>query len=260
IEQRSPHQAGPIDGHDVPDEIAPLVRALNGLLNRLGEALDNERQFTATAAHELRTPLAGALVHVENARESETAEEQQSALAQARAAIHRMKRLVDQMLELARWDSAAAGKPRDTVDLPALVDAQIGEVARTADRLGVTFVRAFDGNARIVSGWEAGLRVLVRNLLDNASRHAGHGAVVVVEISRDDENTLLAVTDNGPGIPEDRREAVLHRFQRGDESASEGVGLGLPIVKRIAEVHRASLRLVSGPEARGLRVEVRLPA
>jgi two-component system sensor histidine kinase QseC len=260
IEQRSPHQAGPIDGHDVPDEIAPLVRALNGLLNRLGEALDNERQFTATAAHELRTPLAGALVHVENARESETAEEQQSALAQARAAIHRMKRLVDQMLELARWDSAAAGKPRDTVDLPALVDAQIGEMARTADRLGVTFVRAFDGNARIVSGWEAGLRVLVRNLLDNASRHAGHGAVVVVEISRDDENTLLAVTDNGPGIPEDRREAVLHRFQRGDESASEGVGLGLPIVKRIAEVHRASLRLVSGPEARGLRVEVRLPA
>ncbi|HVV95752.1 MAG TPA: ATP-binding protein [Rhodanobacteraceae bacterium] len=259
IEQRSPHQVGPIDGHDAPDEIAPLIRALNGLLHRLGETLDNERQFTATAAHELRTPLAGALVHIENALESETAEDRRSALVDARNAIHRMNRLVNQMLELARWDSASAAKPMIAVDLAALVDAQIEDMAEAANLHDVTFVRAFDRADAIVSGWEAGLRVLVRNLLDNASRHAGRGATVVVEITRDANGTLLAITDNGPGVPEDKRNAVLRRFQRGDENTSDGAGLGLPIVQRIADVHRASLRLASGPEGRGLRVEVRFP-
>jgi two-component system sensor histidine kinase QseC len=259
IDQRSPHQVGPIDGHDTPDEIAPLIRALNGLLHRLGETLDNERQFTATAAHELRTPLAGALVHIENALESETAGDRRSALVDARNAIHRMNRLVNQMLELARWDSASAAKPMIAVDLAALVDAQIEDMAEAANLHDVTFVRAFDRADAIVSGWEAGLRVLVRNLLDNASRHAGRGATVVVEITRDADGTLLAITDNGPGVPEDKRNAVLRRFQRGDENTSDGAGLGLPIVQRIADVHRASLRLASGTEGRGLRVEVRFP-
>jgi len=80
----------------------------------------------------------------------------------------------------------------------------------------------------------------------------------MVEIARDMEGTLFAVTDNGPGVPADRRDAVLRRFQRGDEHTNDGVGLGLPIAKQIAELHGASLRLVSGPEGRGLRVEVRL--
>jgi two-component system sensor histidine kinase TctE len=90
-------------------------------------------------------------------------------------------------------------------------------------------------------------------------RYAGNGATVVVELARDADATVLAITDNGPGVPEDLREIVLRRFQRGDQHTSDGMGLGLPIAKRIAEVHHASLRLGSGPEGRGLRVEVRLP-
>jgi two-component system sensor histidine kinase QseC len=260
IEERSPLEAGPIDGHDAPDEIAPLIRALNGLLNRLREALDNERQFTATAAHELRTPLAGALVHVENALESPAYEDRQSALSQVRASIHRMRRLVNQMLELARWDLSTAGTSRESIDLVALVNTQIEEISAKTTQDDIMFVRAFDADAGIVSGWESGLRVLVRNLLDNASHYAGQGATVVIEISRDSEGTLLAITDNGPGVPEELRAIVLRRFQRGDEHLGDGVGLGLPIAKRIADVHRATLRLESGPEGRGLRVEVKLPA
>jgi two-component system sensor histidine kinase QseC len=259
IEQRSIRETGPIDGHDAPKEIWPLVGALNGLLSRLGEALDNERQFTATVAHELRTPLAGALVHVENALESEAAEERRSALEDARAAIHRMTRLINQMLELARWDSAAVGKPREVVDLGALVNAQIDELDTTARQHNATFVRVFDPNAGVVSGWEAGLRILVRNLLDNALRYSGAGSRVVIEIAREGDGTLLAVSDNGPGVPDELRDLVLRRFQRGDQHSSEGIGLGLPIAKRIADVHHASLRLASGPEGRGLRVELRFP-
>jgi two-component system sensor histidine kinase QseC len=153
IEQRSPHQAGPIDGHDAPEEIWPLVGALNGLLNRLGHALDNERQFTATAAHEMRTPLAGALIHVENALESETDEERRASLEEARAAIFRMKHLLNQMLELARWDSASGGKPREAVDLAVLVNSQIDELKEAATQRETTFVRVFAPDAGVVSGW-----------------------------------------------------------------------------------------------------------
>ncbi len=108
-------------------------------------------------------------------------------------------------------------------------------------------------------GWEAGLRVLVRNLLDNALRYGMHGGNVTVELRPEGDGVLLAVEDDGPGIDASMRDAVLGRFQRGGNSASEGVGLGLPIAKRIAEVHRASLRLANGANGRGLRVEVRFP-
>jgi two-component system, OmpR family, sensor histidine kinase QseC len=259
IELRSAHDTAPIDGHDAPKEIWPLVGALNGLLGRLGEALGSEKQFTANVAHELRTPLAGALVHVENALESDAADERRAALLEARASIDRMRRLIDQMLELARWDSTSTAKCTDVVDLESIVDAEIAAFHRAAKERGSTFVRAFERDAGVVAGWEAGLRVLVRNLLDNALRYAGRGANIVVEISRDADGTLLAVADDGPGVPEHLREAVLRRFQRGDRHAGDGSGLGLPIAKRIADVHRASLRLVSNAAVRGLRVEVRLP-
>jgi two-component system sensor histidine kinase TctE len=171
-----------------------------------------------------------------------------------------MKQLLNQMLELARWDSAPKGKPREAVDLPALVNSQLSELKEVATEREITFMPIFDPDVKAVSGWEAGLRVLVRNLLDNALRYAGRGATVVVEISQDPQATVLAVTDNGPGVPEELRDVVLRRFQRGDQHTSDGIGLGLPIAKRIADVHHASLRLDSGPEGRGLRVEVRLPA
>ena len=259
IERRSPDDTEAIDGHDAPDEIAPLIRALNGMLYRLARTLENERQFTATAAHELRTPLAGALVHVENALDSATAEDRSSALLQARSAIHRMKRLVNQMLELARWDSASGSRTTASIDLVRLVEAQVDEIAATAAAHDVELVRVFDGDAGTIFGSEAGLRTLVRNLLDNALHYAGAGATVTVEVVRESDSTRLSVIDNGPGVPAERRDAMLHRFQRGDEHASDGLGLGLAIVKRIAELHHASMRLAEGPEGRGLCVEIRFP-
>lgn len=259
IERRSVRETEPIDGHDAPSEIWPLVGALNGLLRRLGDALDNERQFTATAAHELRTPLAAALVHVENALESETPDDRSSALQEARAAINRITRLVNQMLELARWDSGAAARPKEVVDLAMIVNAQISELDPAARQRDVTFMQTFEPCAGVMSGWEGGIRILVRNLLDNAVRYAGVGATVVVDVTQDADGTRLAVTDNGPGVPDELRDVVLQRFQRGDQHTSDGIGLGLPIAKRIADVHHASLCLASGPEGRGLRVEVFFP-
>lgn len=257
IDARLPEDTGPLDAHDAPDEIVPLVGALNGLLSRLERVLDKERQFTANAAHELRTPLAGALVHVQNALATDDAAERGSALAEARAALDRMARLVNQMLELARWDSASAARNLAPVDLAGLVGEEIRHIAPVAAERAVGILPSFAAMAPLVQGWDAGLRVLVRNLLDNALRYGARGGNIRVEVRPDDGGVLLAVEDDGPGIDASLRSAMLSRFQRGDEPEGEGVGLGLPIAKRIADLHRASLRLVDGTGGRGLRVEVR---
>jgi two-component system sensor histidine kinase QseC len=259
IDARALDDTAPLDVHDAPDEIAPLVGALNGLLQRLARVLEKERQFTANAAHELRTPLAGARIHIENALASEDPAERRAALDDARGAIDRMTRLVNQMLELARWDVATAARAMTRVDLAALASDEIRSAAPAAAGRAIHVFRAFASAVPTVRGWEAGLRVLVRNLVDNALRYGAQGGNVTVEIRPDDEGVLLAVEDDGPGIDASMRDAVLGRFQRGENPGGEGVGLGLPIARRIAEVHRASLRLANAANGRGLRVEVRFP-
>ncbi|MET0232047.1 MAG: ATP-binding protein [Rhodanobacteraceae bacterium] len=259
IDARAVDDTAPLDVHDAPDEVAPLVGALNGLLQRLARVLDKERQFTANAAHELRTPLAGARIHIENALASDDPGERRAALDDARGAIDRMTRLVNQMLELARWDAATAAKAMARVDLAAIVDDEIRMIAPAAAVRAVHVVRSFAPMIPPVRGWEPGLRVLVRNLLDNALRHGAPGGNVAIELAPDDDGVLLGIEDDGPGIDACLRDAVLGRFQRGESSATEGVGLGLPIAKRIAEVHRASLRLATAASGHGLRVEVRFP-
>ena len=259
IDARMPDETAPLDAHDAPDEIVPLVGAVNGLLQRLGRVLDKERQFTANAAHELRTPLAGALIHVQNALATHDDEERRAALLDTRSAIDRMTHLVNQMLELARWDATSAARSMTNVDLAALVGEEIDNAAAITVERKSSIVRSFAPVVAPVRGWEAGLGVLVRNVLDNALRYGAIGGSIVVEIRPDDSGVLLAVEDDGPGIDASMRDAMLGRFQRGESLASEGVGLGLPIAKRIAELHRASLRLVNAASGRGLRVEVRFP-
>jgi len=259
IDARAIDDTAPLDVHDAPDEIAPLVGALNGLLQRLARVLDKERQFTANAAHELRTPLAGARIHIENALASDDAAERHAALDDARDAIDRMTRLVNQMLELARWDASSAAKAMTRVDLTAIASEEIRSIAPAAAERAINVLRSFASAVPPVRGWEAGLRVLVRNLLDNALRYGARGGNVAVELRPDGDGVLLAIEDDGPGIDASMRDAVLGRFQRGENSSSEGVGLGLPIAKRIAEVHRASLRLANAASGHGLRVEVRFP-
>lgn len=259
IDTRSPDDPEPLDAHDAPEEIAPLVGAINGLMERLHRLLDNERQFTSNAAHELRTPLAGALIHVGNALATSETVESRAALFDTRGALHRMTRLVNQMLELARWDAASSAKAMSDVDLVVLVRDELGELATTMIDREVEIVQSFAPLVPTVRGWEGGLRVLIRNVLDNALRYSGVGGTVSIEIRPDDDGVLLAVTDNGPGIDASLRDAMFGRFQRGANPDVHGVGLGLPIAKRIAVLHRASLRLLDAAYGPGLRVEVRFP-
>jgi two-component system, OmpR family, sensor histidine kinase QseC len=259
LEGRGPEDIGPMNGHDAPREIEPLIGALNGLLQRLRRVLDDERTFTSNAAHELRTPLAGALIHIENALAGATDQERVTSLTDAKDALARMARLVNQMLELARWDGTSSLRSFTDIDLARCIDEELLDLAGSALKRNIEVVRNFDGAAKPVRGWEGGIRVLIRNLLDNALRYGRAGGTIVITLASTPVATVLSISDDGPGIDAEHREWMFNRFQRGRDVLVEGSGLGLPIARRIAELHRASLVLLDCEQGSGLRVEVRFP-
>lgn len=255
VAARRPDEHEPIGGSILPREIEPLVAAMNGLFGRAGAQLRREREFTANAAHELRTPLAGALMQLENAQAATTPAERDQALRQARRGLARLGRVVGQMLELARWD-AAPMVALERVDLRRCIDEELADLGATAADKDLQIVVEADPQARFVDGWEPGLRVLLRNLLDNAVRYGEHGGRIEIDLAAAAGRTRLTVRDHGPGIEPALRRAVLERFRRGP--GGEGSGLGLAIAARIAQLHGATLAL-DAADGGGLRVEVSFP-
>ena len=246
-----PQQMAPLDdGAPLPREIAPLRSALNALIRRVNEAFETERRFTADAAHELRTPLAALKVQAQVARRAHTADSQQHALAQVIAGVDRMTHLVEQLLTLARVDpasQAAAPSPSDPADAVAAVCAELLPLAQQhGQHLAVEV--AEDCSVAVSAAW---LQIAVRNLVDNALRHAGEGARIEVHLARSGAGCTLSVIDDGPGVAPDLRSRLSARFVRG-ATEGEGCGLGLSIVARIATLSHAQLELGEGlPRADG---------
>jgi len=234
----------------LPDEIAPLRSALNALIRRVRDAFDNERRFTADAAHELRTPLAALKVQAQVALRAQADDSRQHALSQVIAGVDRMTHLVEQLLTLARVDPASQGAappPIDPAGTVATVCADLLPLARQRNQN--LAVDVAEGCAVAVSA--AWLQIAVRNLLDNALRYAGDGAQIAVRYARTGSACTLSVADDGPGVSPDLRAQLSARFVRG-EVEGEGCGLGLSIVARIAALSHARLELGDGlPRAVG---------
>ena len=269
LAERSPGALRPFVETGLPVEVAPLVHALNALLERLDRALDAQRAFIADAAHELRTPLTAVHLQAQLAERAATEADRNGALAELRAGLERATRLVEQLLTLAREEPGVSERPFAPVNATELVRRVLAEYAQIAAArridLGMAGSDAGSEDA-FVDGDADALRTLVSNLVDNALRHAPEGGRVDVGAQRDGTEVLLTVRDSGPGIPASERERVFDRFYRvpGDSAAGiTGSGLGLAIVKRIAERHGATVTLgpgLSGPNGEGLGVAVRLKA
>lgn len=266
-----PEDLRPLDDRSAPSEIRPLVEALNHLLERVSQALEHERRFTADAAHELRTPLATLKAQVRVAQRATDEAQRRSALEQLRAGVDRGARLVDQLLTLARLDpskppGAAPGKPAngqpsaaesEPLDLSAVAQEVCAEQGAAA--LARHQELELDAQAPAwISGRAELLHILLRNLLDNAIRYTPDGGSVTVRVEPG-TTVRLEVVDTGPGIPEEQRDFALQRFHRLAGQNTDGSGLGLSIVQRITELHGAHLRLGTGTHGRGLRVEVDFP-
>ena len=227
----------------LPDEIAPLRAALNALILRVTEAFENERRFTADAAHELRTPLAALKIQAQVARRAQTPESQQHALEQVIAGVDRMTHLVEQLLTLARVDPSnqTTPLPLNPADIITTVHAEMLPLAqRQSQRLMLDATH--ECSIAIPAAW---LQIAVRNLVDNALRYAGDGARIEVRLVRSESTCSLTVADNGPGVDPSLRAKLSARFVRG-EVESEGCGLGLSIVARIAQLSHARLELGDG--------------
>jgi two-component system sensor histidine kinase QseC len=258
VKQRTANQLVPLDMTGVPEEVAPLVKALNDLFARLEDAFEGERRFTADAAHELRTPLAALKIQAQVAMRSSDAIERNAALDNVLRGVDRSTRLVEQLLTLARVDPESASADYQQVDLHSLAASVMADLEHLAHAKDIEMLLE-ESQATCVLGDETQLGLLLRNLLDNAIRYTPSGGSVSVKVSNVN-GVNIEVCDTGPGIPEEEREQVLQRFYRITGSGKEGNGLGLSIVRRIADLHGARLELGDNEAGQGLLVRVVWPS
>ncbi|MDR2189097.1 MAG: sensor histidine kinase N-terminal domain-containing protein [Azonexus sp.] len=245
IAARTPEALSPLPDDGLPREVAPLVATLNRLFGRLGQTLENERRFTADAAHELRTPLAALKVQTQVALLSEDRASRQHALRQIERGVDRATRLVNQLLRLARLDPLRCLEQREAVDLGHVVGQALGALQPPpGQRLtvdGMTPPPLIEGNADL-------LTLALGNLIDNAIRYGKADGLIRIAARCTDEHCDLSVSDDGPGIPPALVARLGERFFRNPDSGVEGNGLGLSIVRRIAELHGARLITANAPE------------
>jgi two-component system OmpR family sensor kinase len=256
VRLRQPDALEPLPEASLPDEVRPVVVALNELLARLRAAIDAQQAFVADAAHELRTPLTAVRLQVQLAEQASTDEEKRGAFTELRGGIDRAARLVEQMLNLARHEAAPV--VAEPVALDALAREVVADLAPLADARGQDLGIA-DAAPAIVRGDPHALRMLLRNLTDNAIRYTPEGGRIDVTVGRSSGAPFLQVTDSGPGIPPEDRERVFGRFFRRTGSGATGTGLGLAIVQAIVNKNNGIIELDDNPVGTGLRVTVRFP-
>jgi len=255
ISARPAHSLEPVQVAEAPSEMAPLLAALNGLFERMAAMLESERRFTADAAHELRTPIAAIRIQAQVAMANATTAERARALQATVAGCDRAAHLVDQLLQLARLESAAA--PLGIVDLAAIARRKLAELFPSA--IGKDQTLDLDAPPQcLVAGDEALVGVLIRNLADNAIRYSGRGARIAVGV-RAGPVAELRIEDSGPGLSAPDQARLGERFFRGLGTDAPGSGLGWSIVQRIARVHGLQIQVQSSQRLGGLAVHVRWP-
>jgi two-component system sensor histidine kinase TctE len=257
---RSDRDLSPLPEQQVPEELQPLIRALNELLDRLSRVLDSRQRFVADAAHQLRTPVAGIKTQTELALRQSPSDDAKATLKQLHTATEQATRLVNQLLALARAEPGPIRSQHgEPIDLVALARETTTEWVPRALEKNIDL--GFDSPlpAARIEGDAFMLREMVNNLLDNAVHYTQPGGHVTVRVTAEPQEVTLNVEDDGPGIPESERERVFERFYRVLGTGVEGCGLGLAIVREIALTHRGRISLGNGANGSGTLVRVTFP-
>jgi two-component system sensor histidine kinase QseC len=242
-----------------PVELTRLTTAANDLLGRLKASFEREKQFTANAAHELRTPVSALKIHLHNlSEELPDGEERLQALV---TVTDRMGHLIEQILALHRTTNDQFIANFTSLDLYTLVqDVIVDMYASLEDKKQQL---EFRGVNSLLRADQFALETLVQNLLGNAVKYTPEGGSILITMADSEGTIILRVEDSGPGIPVDKYESVFNRFQRigGDQNSSSapGCGLGLSIVRQIVELHQAKITLGRSGELGGLSVSIVFP-
>ncbi|CEG56664.1 ATP-binding protein [Legionella fallonii] len=261
VANRAPSHLEPVDLQEVPEEIKPVIDELNKLFFRLKEGFEREKRFAADAAHELRTPLAALKTQAQVALYSNDIEEKNQALQKLIASVNRSTHVVQQLLTMSKLvPEASSINEEDEVNLSKLTRETLAMLAPSAVEKQIELEFENDENTPKIKGNPTALSILIRNLVDNAIRYCLENGRVIVRLTRHaNQEIMLEVGDNGPGIPPELQARVFERFFRVLGNKSPGSGLGLAIVQQICELHGGRVMLDSQKIGTGLIVRVFLP-
>lgn len=253
LKRRNADDLAAVDTKSMPIEILPMATSLNNLFGRVRDALRHERDITAFAAHELRTPLAGLRAQAQIAMTATDDATRATALRQILFSVDRTTRLVRQLLAIARLDSMGV-TPLRPVRVGEIVQ-EVLDALPQADREAEVIVDPSLEHTVVITNPEA-LLLAIRNLHENAVRHMAQRGAIHWSSQRTGDSVIVFVEDSGPGIPEDELELVTNRFFRGRNKTAIGSGLGLSIVALALQAGGAQLRLCNRSRTSGLRAEI----
>lgn len=258
VRKRIDQSREPIEEKDFPDEIKPLIASINKLFVFQEDRYKQERDFSANASHELRTPLAGIRLQTEIALKAHEEAQRTNALKNVMKAVDRGTRLVEQLLTLSRLTAEEVELAKEAVNLGRVASKTVADLNEMAEKKHITLTMGKWGDT-LIEASEESIDILINNLLRNAIIYTPAHGLVHVSVEQKEQTATVSVTDNGPGIPKDKREVVLKRFVKAEQRTKTGTGLGLSIVKRICELHQAELSLDEGPDGAGLKISVTFP-
>lgn len=247
----------PLPASNIPSEVAPLIYAINDLISRLGKALQLQRKFLSDAAHGLRTPLAALLLQIENLQQKRAGEDLEIRVNDMRRGAQRATRMVKQLLQISRYEVQDKPIKRTALDLIELVKDCIAEIMPLVEQCNIDMGMTCAEQARVMSN-RGDLQICIGNLLENAVRYTPEWGSVDVSIRARDSKVLLEICDTGPGIPESELSKICDRFYRATSHDGDGTGIGLAIVKTIADRESIKLEFMNRTDRSGLLVRLEL--
>ena len=247
-------------GEGKRNEVQQLASSFNGMMQRLDGSFEAEKQFTSDVSHELRTPMAAILAQCELALEEEhlTEEEAKEALQVISRQANRMNDMIEDMLAFSRIDRQQEKFPMEDLDMSALVRETCDEFQMGHE--GQLRIELMVDDGILLEGSDQLLRRALYNLLENGLRYGGEDPRVSVKLRRESGRTILEVSDNGIGIAPEHQERIFDRFYQADPARfGKGTGLGLAMVREIAQIHEGSVAVSSSP-GEGSTFTMSLPA
>ena len=260
LANRAPSHLEAVNIKEVPEEIKPVLDELNKLFFRLKEGFEREKRFAADAAHELRTPLAALKAQAQVALNTTVVEKKNIALQKLIASVNRSTHIVQQLLTMSKLVPESGGvNDLDDVNLQRVTREVLALIAPSAIEKNIELEFEADEKTPTIAGNPTALGILIRNLVDNAIRYCKEDGLVMVKVYRQNNEVILEVRDNGPGIPTELQDRVFERFFRVLGNKSPGSGLGLAIVQQISTLHHGRVTLESPEKGTGLIVKVFFP-
>ena len=249
----------PIAAENMPQEVVPLIDAMNELIGRHRSAVEQQKRFLADAAHELRTPLAALQIQIDNFRNQPSVTVRGEIFNELAAGIQRASAMLRQLMRMARLDDQPESPASRPIDLKDLVVSVVSQFVQPASARNIELEMEIDESLATTVA-DGDIRFLFTNLIDNAIRYSATGGNVKIVLCRDGPDTRVEVRDVGIGIPAEALSRIFDRFYRAAPADIEGTGLGLAIARKIADRYHFDLSIANRTDSKGVCASVVIPA